>query len=96
MATETLSLSALRPRLSGAVDRAHEVFDRFIITRHGRAEAVLVGSDEFEGLLETLDVLSNHQLVQRLVQAEAEVDRGVTVDLETFRHSLEAPPTSKS
>ena len=53
VASETISLTELRPRLSELIERANERYDRFVITRRGRAEAVLLASDEFEGLLET-------------------------------------------
>ena len=76
MATETLSLTEMRPRLSELVARAHEQFDRFVITRRGRAEGVLLSSEEFEGLLETLEILSDEKLVRRLVEADEEVSQG--------------------
>ncbi len=73
MAATTISLTALRPRLSELVERAHSEFGRFLITRHGRAEAVLLSSEEFEGLLETLEILSDEALVGRLADAEEEL-----------------------
>lgn len=76
MATQTISLTELRPRLSELVDRAHAQFDRFLITRRGRAEAVLLSAEEFEGLLETLEILSDEALVSRLVEAEEELTAG--------------------
>jgi prevent-host-death family protein len=76
MATETISLTELRPRLSELLDRAHDHFDRFLITRRGRAEAVLLSSEEFEGLLETLEILSDQELVRQLVEADEELAGG--------------------
>ena len=76
MATETISLTETRPRLSELVERAHGRFDRFVITRRGRAEAVLLSSEEFEGLLETLEILSDNEQVRRLVEADEELSRG--------------------
>lgn len=76
MATETISLTELRPRLSELLDRTHEHFDRFLITRRGRAEAVLLSSDEFDGLLETLEILSDQDLVRQLVKADEELAGG--------------------
>ena len=89
MATETISLTELRPRLSELLDRAHEHFDRFVITRHGRAAAVLLAADEFEGLLETLEILSDAQLVQRLREADEELATGDGYALEDVRRELE-------
>lgn len=85
MATETISLTELGPRLSHLLDRAHQHFDRFLITRRGRAEAVLLSSEEFEGLLETLDVLSDQDLVRQLVEADRELSAGGGHSLEEVR-----------
>ena len=76
VASETISLTELRPRLSELVERANERYDRFVITRHGRAEAVLLAADEFEGLLETIEILSDEELVKRLIEAEEELEAG--------------------
>ena len=88
MASETISLTELRPRLSELVERANDRYDRFVITRHGRAEAVLLSSDEFEGLLETLEILADEKLVRRLVEAEDELEAGGGFELETVRAEL--------
>ncbi|MCP3958030.1 MAG: type II toxin-antitoxin system Phd/YefM family antitoxin [bacterium] len=88
MTTETLSLTELRPRLPELVERATQFFDRFLITRHGRAEAVLMAADDFEGLLETIDILSDNECLQRLADAEAELARGGGHSLESVRREL--------
>lgn len=88
MATETISLTELRPRLSDLVDRAHENFDRFLITRRGKAQAVLLSSEEFEGLLETLDILSDQELVQQLVEADKELSAGGGHSLDEVREAV--------
>ncbi|MDH3402782.1 MAG: type II toxin-antitoxin system Phd/YefM family antitoxin [Acidobacteriota bacterium] len=90
VATETLSLTEMRPRLSELLARAHEHFDRFVITRRGRAEAVLLSSEEFDGLLETLEILSDKTLVKRLVEADEELSGGGGHTLEDVRRELSA------
>ena len=85
MATETISLTDLRPRISELVERAHAEFDRFVITRRGRAEAVLLAADELDGLLETIEILSDRALVKRLVEAEEELASGGGHSLEDVR-----------
>lgn len=89
MATETISLTELRPRLSELVERANDRFERFVVTRHGRAAAVLLAAEEFEGLLETLEILSDEGLVARLVEAEQELAGGGGHDLEDLRAGLQ-------
>ena len=88
MAAETISLTELRPRLSELVERAHEQFDRFMITRHGRVEAVLLSSEEFEGLLETLEILTDNDLVAGLAEADRELAEGGGRTLEELRADL--------
>ena len=88
MTTETLSLTELRPRLPELVDRANQFFDRFLITRHGRTEAILLAAEEFEGLLETLEILSDNEIVERLAEAEEELARGGGHALEDVRRQL--------
>jgi prevent-host-death family protein len=89
MASETISLTDLRPRLSELVERANARFDRFVITKHGRAEAVLMAADELDGLLETIEILSDERLVRRLVEAEAGLDRGEGFALSDLRAELD-------
>lgn len=89
MATETVSLTDLRPRLSELLTRAHEDFDRFVITRHGRAEAVLLSSEEFEGLMETLEILSDSKLVKQLIEADEELAAGGGHSLDEIRREID-------
>ncbi len=88
MSTETISLTDLRPRISELVERAHREFERFVITRHGRAEAVLMAADELEGLLETIEILSDRALVKRLIEAEEELFAGGGHALDDLRAAL--------
>ncbi len=88
MTTETLSLTELRPRLPELVDRVSQFFDRFFITRHGRTEAVLLAVDDFEGLLETVEILSDNESVKRLAEAEEELARGGGHALDDVRRQL--------
>jgi PHD/YefM family antitoxin component YafN of YafNO toxin-antitoxin module len=70
MNTRTIPLSDREPRLSDLADRANEFLERFILTREGEARAVLLAAQDYDGLLETLEILSDSELVQRLVRAE--------------------------
>jgi len=88
MATETISLTELRPRLSELVERVHTEFERFVITRRGHAEAVLLAADELDGLMETLEILSDRALLSRLIDAEEEFRSGGGHSLEEVRAAL--------
>src|SRR3972149_588472 len=56
--TETLSLSAVKARLSELVDRVESEDDRIVVTRNGRPAAVIVSAEDLESLEETLAVPS--------------------------------------
>jgi len=88
MPTQTIPLTEGEPRLSDLVDRANEFLERFVLTRDGEAKAVLLAAEDFEGLLETLEILSDTELVKRLVQAEDESARGSGHSLDDVREGI--------
>lgn len=56
------------------VDREHE---RVVVTRNGRPVAVLISPDELEGLELTLELLSEPGVLEDLLEAKREMERGV-------------------
>ena len=83
--TETLSLSAVKARLSELVDRVEHEDDRIVVTRNGRPAAVLVSPDDLESLEETLAVLSDRELMRRIRQGESAAERGDVVPLHQLK-----------
>ena len=74
-------LTEARNRLSEIVDDVAATGSDFVITRHGRPTAVVVGYDEYESLLETLNILSDPETMASLAAAEFDVADGNLVDL---------------
>ena len=54
-----LALRDAKNRLSEVVDQVALTHDRVTITRHGRPAAVLLSVDDLEGLLGTLEIMSD-------------------------------------
>ncbi|PIP08636.1 MAG: hypothetical protein COX51_03435 [Syntrophobacteraceae bacterium CG23_combo_of_CG06-09_8_20_14_all_50_8] len=79
--TKVIPLAEAKKQLSAIVKDADEKFDRFAITRNGVSKAVLMSSDEYEGLLETLDILSSKEEREAIARAKAQVRKGKTVSL---------------
>ncbi len=73
-----LSLADVKNRLSEVIDRLEREHGRVVITKHGRPAAVLLSVDDLESLEETLEVLSNPQLMADIREAEAERAAGET------------------
>ena len=74
--TKTLSLKEARNQFSDIVDRAGRLSERIIVTKNGRPEAVVMGADEFESWVETLELLSNPEAVKSLKQGLKEAKAG--------------------
>lgn len=63
---------------------------RFDITRNGKRAAVLLSADDYDSLLETLDVLADANLVRDIRDALAEVEAGDVVSHEQVVADLAA------
>jgi prevent-host-death family protein len=85
---KTYSLAEAKKHLSSLVREADEKYRRVVITRSGVEKAVLLSAEEYEGLIETLDVLSNRAECRAIARAKSEVRRGRTVSLEAFKKKI--------
>ncbi len=54
--------------------------DAIAITKNGVPEAVLISMEKFEGLLETLDILSDEKTMKSLRKSIREADKGMWLD----------------
>lgn len=82
----TDSLRNVKDRLSEFVDRVGREHDRVVITRNGRPAAVLISPDDLESLEETLALLSDHEAIRDLIEAEEAVAAGQVVrDVDAVR-----------
>lgn len=80
--SETLPLSSVKAHLSEIVDRVEGQHERVVVTRNGRPAAVLISTDDLEGLEETLAVLSDQSLMRRIAEGEEAARSGDVVALE--------------
>jgi len=74
--TKTLPISEVKARLpelvAGVLDREEEV----VVTRNGRPAAMLVNIGEYERLKETLDVLSDPDMMRQIRESERYFAKG--------------------
>ncbi len=73
---ETRPLAEIRQDLSKFVDDAVTTHARFDITRNGKRAAVLMSADDFDSLMETLDVLSDADLVRDIHAGLRDAEEG--------------------
>ena len=67
-------LTEVRERLSEIVDEVSSKGTEMTITRHGRPAAVILGYDEYESLIESLNILSDPDTMAAVREGLAEVD----------------------
>jgi prevent-host-death family protein len=82
----TEPLRVVRDHLSEVIDRVEHQHERVVITRNGRAAAVLISPDDLEALEETLSVLNDAEALADIREADAAYARGdVTRGVEAVR-----------
>lgn len=81
---EAIPLTEAKTHLSELVDRVEREHDRVTVTKNGRVAAVLISSDELAALEETLDILSDPDLMASLRKSRRQAAKGQLVDLESI------------
>lgn len=75
----TLPLSEAKTHLARLLSRVEEAGEQFVITRSGRPAGVLMSVDEYEGLLETLEILADADLMKSIRRGLDDLEKGCTV-----------------
>ena len=74
--TKTLPISEVKARLPELVVGVLEREEEVIVTRNGRPAAMLINIDEYHRLKETLDVLSDPDLMAQIRASERYLAKG--------------------
>lgn len=61
--SETVPLSKAKALLSELIRRIREEHESFAITHRGKVEGVLLSIEEYESLIETLEILSDREIM---------------------------------
>ena len=85
----TITLKELKPELPAIIKKIDSRLDRYVVTRRGKPVAVMISPDDYEGLLETVEILSDKESVKRIKQAKQQIKEGRTVSLEELRLRIE-------
>ena len=76
LVADTLPFSEVKARLSEMADRVENQHDRILVTRNGRPSFILMSPDDLESLEETLDIMSDPELVESLRISRQEAAEG--------------------
>lgn len=63
---KVVPLSEAKAKLSKLVDEVAARDEEIVITRNGRAKAVLLSQDQFEGWRETVEILADKELMKEI------------------------------
>lgn len=91
--TDAISISEARANLKKVIDSVIDDHAPVAITRRGAGAAVVMGMDDYNGLLETVHLLSNPKGAARLLNAINSDGKGrIEIDGDTFSQLAEDDP----
>lgn len=76
---QILPVTEVKRELLPLIKKIQRLQESIAITRNGRPAAVLLSMDEYEGLLETIEILSDPGTLKLLRKSKKELDRGKLV-----------------
>ena len=74
--TRTIPVSEARQTLPILINRISQVMDRIIITRKGKPAAVLMGVEEYESWVETLELVSRKATIAGIRNGLSDLKKG--------------------
>ncbi len=77
-----------RARLTELLDEVEARHEHVVITRNGRPAAVVLSTEEYEALEETLEILQDEETLAALRDSEKDVKAGRLFSLDDVRREL--------
>jgi antitoxin YefM len=84
MSVTTVPVTEAKQRFTEIVKGVEECFDRYLVTKNGKDAAIVMSAQEYESLLETIDVLASKKEMRALVEATDQSRGGQTVSLDDY------------
>ena len=72
----TVPSTELREKLSDVLDDVDATGAEYTITRHGRPVAVVLSYDEYEAMIETLNILSDAETMAAIAEGDEDLVDG--------------------
>ena len=72
----TLPIADVRANLSKLVEEAERTHQRVEVTKNGRRAAVLMSADDYDSLMETLDILGDAEAMAAIRESDADIAAG--------------------
>lgn len=88
MSIYSLSVRELRPIISSILDKIYRKWDRCIVTKHGKPEAIIMSIEDYESMVETLNIQSDKDCLKRIHTAETAIKKGKGKSIEEIHKEL--------
>jgi antitoxin YefM len=79
----TLTVTAAKSRLLGVLRKVHDLHETCALTHNGQPYAVIMSNDDYEGMLETVNILKDKVFSKALMNSIKRADKGKTVSFES-------------
>lgn len=86
--SSTLQAHEARDNFYQILDETGQGLRQFVVTLRGQAKAVIMSAEEYDGWLETLDVMSDKRLVTDIRRGVKELKTGKGVSWEIAKKKL--------
>ncbi len=73
---KTLPISLARPQLTKLIAELEKGGEPIKITHRGRVEAVLISAEDYDSLIETLEILSDPEAMAAIKESEKDIKAG--------------------
>ncbi len=84
----TKTLSEVKAHLPQILTEVEDLGESVVVTRSGRPAGVILPVDEYEGLMETLEILSDSEALEGIRRGLADIESGNVVSHEALWNEL--------
>lgn len=81
----TISITEARKRIFDIADEVQRPGSVYTLTDKGRPKAAVISAEEYDSLMETIEILSDPKALKRIEQAEKELANGDFVSWDDFK-----------
>ena len=71
----TMTATVAKSKFIGLLRKSHDVGEVFSVTHNGIPYAVIMGQEDYDGLLETIDILQDKVFTRDLIGRVLEADK---------------------
>lgn len=86
--SETRSLAYVKAHFSEIANFVETEQERVVVTRNGKPSVVILSPDDLDGLEETLEIMSDPEMVEGIREGEAAIEAGDVYSLDEVKAKL--------